>query len=119
MLKLAVNEIATLFADICNSSFYEGIFPDKNKIAKVIPILKGGSTEDRNNFRPISLLSIFSKIMEKLMAIRLNTYLELHNILFPNQFGFRSGYSTTHSLLSITEEIKKPLIKKTMAVESS
>ena len=41
------------------------------------------------------------------MAVRLNTYLELHEIIYPNQFGFRSGYSTTHSLITITENIKK------------
>ena len=73
---------------------------------KVIPSYKKGPTNDVNNYRPISLLSTFSKIMEKLMAVRLNTYLELHEIIYPNQFGFRSGYSTTHSLITITENIK-------------
>ena len=112
MIKIASDAIADPLSDICNHSFSDGIFPDKNKIAKVIPIHKGGSTEDVNNYRPISLLSILSKIMEKLMARRLNTYLELHSIFFPNQFGFRSGYSTTHSLISITETIKKTLDEK-------
>ena len=104
--------ISVPFSDICNSSFEEGTFPDKNKIAKVIPSHKNGSTKDVNNFRPISLLSTFSKIMEKLVAIRLNTYLDLHNIIYPEQFGFRAGFSTTHSLISITETIKKSIEKK-------
>ena len=83
---------------------------DKNKIAKVIPSHKKRPTNDVNNYRPISLLSTFSKIMEKLMAVRLNTYLELHEIIYPTQFGFRSGYSsTTHSLITITENINKTL----------
>ena len=47
--------------------------------------------------------------MEKLMATRLNNYLEIHNIIYSNQFGFRAGFSTTHSLISITETIKKTL----------
>ena len=90
----------------------EGLFPHYNKIAKVVPILKNGSSEDVNNYRPISLLPTFSKIMEKLVASRLSTYLELHSILYPNQFGFRSGYSTSHSLISITEGIKNTLDKR-------
>ena len=107
MLKVISNEISHTFSDICNLSFTEGVFPEKNKIAKVIPIHKNGSTKDVNNYRPISLLSSFSKIIEKLMANRLNTFLDLHSIIFPNQFGFRAGTSTSHALISITETIKK------------
>ena len=111
-LKMARNEISTPLSDICNSSFTEGIFPEKNKIAKVIPSHKKGSTKDVNNYRPISLLSVFSKIMEKLIAARLNDFLELHDIIYPQQFGFRSGCSTTHSLISITETINKTIEDK-------
>ena len=68
MLKLVVKEISIPFNDICLTSFSEGIFPDKNKLAKVIPSYKKGSIKDVNNYRPISLLSIFSKIMEKMMS---------------------------------------------------
>ena len=112
LIKLAKHDISIPFNEICNSSFAEGIFPDKNKIAKVIPSFKKGSTKDVNNYRPISLLSIFSKIMEKLMATRLNDFFELHSIICPNQFGFRAGFSTSHSLISITENIKKTIEEK-------
>ena len=50
--------------------------------------------------------------MEKLVANRLNTYLDLHNLIYPDQYGFRSGCSTTHSLISITENIKKTIEEK-------
>ena len=63
LLKLAADKISQPLNDICNSSFKQGIFPDSNKIAKVVPIHKADSTKDVNNYRPISLLSIFSKIM--------------------------------------------------------
>ena len=106
MLKLVVKEISIPFNDICLTSFSEGIFPDNNKLAKVIPSYKKGSIKDVNNYRPISLLSIFSKIMEKMMSTRLTNYLELHDIIYPKQFGFRASFSTTHSLISITEKIK-------------
>ena len=97
--------ISIPFSDICNSSFEEGIFPVKNKIVKVIPSHKNSSTKDVNNYRPISL-STFSKIMENLVAIRLITYLDLHNIIYPAQSGFRSGFSTTHSHISILKPSK-------------
>ena len=61
--------------------------------------------------------STFSKIMEKLVAIRLNTYLDLHNMIYPEQFGFRSGFSSTHSLISITEIIKKTIEEKKYGCE--
>ena len=109
MLKLAGRELSIPFTAICNASFDEGIFPEKNKLAKVIPSHKKGPNNDVNNYRPISLLSVFSKILEKLIVVRLTDYLELHEIIYPNQFGFRHGYSTTHSLISITETIKRTL----------
>ena len=112
MIKLVTEIISTPLSDICNTSFNQGVFPDSNKIAKVIPIHKKGSTKDVNNYRPISLLSIFSKIMEKLMASRLNIFLDLNSIIIPNQFGFRAGFTTTHSLISITETIKKTIDEK-------
>ena len=109
ILKIANNHISCTFSDICNISFNEGIFPDINKIAKVIPIYKDGSMKDINNYRPISLLPIFSKIMEKNVAVRLNNFLELHSVIFPNQFGFSAGCSTTHALVSITQAINKTI----------
>ena len=80
-----------------------GVYPDLSKLVKVIPIHKGGSTQDVNNYLPISLLSIFDKIIEKLMHKRLYTILETNNILFPNQFGFRKNNSTVYALVQITE----------------
>ena len=91
---------------IINVSFTSGVFPEILKIAKVLPLYKSGSTLDPNNFRPISLLSIFDKILEKIMHIRLYEFLELHNILFENQFGFRKKNSTVYALMEITEKIK-------------
>ena len=90
-------------------SFSTGVFPDALKIVKVIPVHKSGSTQDLNNFRPISLLSIFDKIIEKLMHKRLYLYFESHNMLFHNQFGFRKGNSTVHALIQITEQIKQSI----------
>ena len=89
-------------------SFLTGVYPDLLKIVKVIPIYKGASTED-NNYRPISLLSIFNKIIEKLIHKRLYNFLEEHNILYHNQFGFRKNNSTLHALVQISETIKESI----------
>ena len=77
------------------------------KLDKVLPLNKGRSTLDPNNFRPISLLSIFNKIIEKLMHKRMYEFLEDHDISFENQFGFRKKNSTVYALMEITEKIKE------------
>ena len=95
-------------AYIINRSFSTGVFP---KHVKVIPIHKGGSTQDVNNYRPISLLSIFDKIIENIMHKHLYAFLENHNILFQNQFGFRRNNSTVYVLAQITEIINESIGK--------
>ena len=90
-------------------SFLTGIYPDALKICKTIPIHKGGLTTELNNYRPISLLSIFDKIIEKIMHKRLYNFLSDHNILFNNQFGFQKNISTSVALIQITEKIKESI----------
>ena len=111
LLLLIPDLIILPLCKIINTSFTTGKFPDALKIVKVIPIHKGGSTDDVNNFRPISLLSIFDKIIEKLMHKRLYEFLENNNILFKNQFGFRKQNSTIHALIQITEQIRESMEK--------
>ena len=98
-------------AYIINMFLLTGEYHDLLKLVKVIPIHKGGSTQDVNNYRPISLLSIFDKIIEKLMHKRLYSFLEKNNILFCNQFGFRKNNSTVYALAQITEMIKVSIDK--------
>ena len=96
-------------SEIINLSFSHGIFPDKLKIAKVIPIFKKGDQLECNNYRPISLLSNISKVFEKLMYRTLFLFLRQHDCLFSYQFGFRHNHSTNHALISITEEIRNAI----------
>ena len=65
-----------------------------------------------NNYRPISLLSVFNKLLEKLMYNRLASFLEKNEILFHGQFGFRSNHSTNHAILLITDKIQKTIERK-------
>ena len=71
--------------DISNVSFQTGVFPDKIKIAKVVPLFKSGEKDVFTNYRPISLLPQFSKILEKLCNERMDTFLNKHDILSPRQ----------------------------------
>ena len=111
LLKIVPDLIIKPLCSLINNSFSEGIFPDLLKIAKVIPIHKSNSNQEMNNYRPISLLSIFDKIIEKLMHKRLYKFLEDHNILYNKEFGFRKKNSTIFSLIEITEKIKESIDK--------
>ena len=82
------------------------------KIARVIPVYKAGSYTVMSNYRPISLLSIFYKLLEKLMYKRLIKFLEKNNIFNENQFGFRSNRSTTQAILLIADKIQRAIENK-------
>ena len=97
--------IAAPLTYIYNLSLETGIFPENLKIAKVIPVFKKGDDQLISNYRPISLLSIFSKIFEKLIAKRMRNYLDKYSILTENQFGFREKHSTTLALINIIDNI--------------
>ena len=103
-------------ADVVTTSFREGVFPEKLKMARVIPIHKGGVKTDVSNYRPISLLPIFSKIYEKLMHKRIMEYLDKYNILCENQYGFRSGRSCEHALLNAQHTVLDTLNNKKVAL---
>ena len=90
-------------------SFLTGQFPSVLKIAKVIPIHKKQSKVDYGNYRPISLLSNIEKIIEKLMYKSLSNFLDINNLIYSLQFGFRQKYSTTHKLINLTESIRQTL----------
>ena len=101
-LKIRKTHISPLISSLINDSFLCGIFPSKLKLAKVTPVFKKGSRQDKDNYRPISVL-FFVKFFEKAMFKRLYGYLESRNILYPLQFGFRGKSSTNHGLIQITE----------------
>ena len=89
-----------------------GTFPELLKLAKVQPLHKKDSKLDYLNYRPISLLSVFSKIYEKLIYTRIYSYLDRNKLIYSKQFGFRSKYSTNHAIISLTEHIRNLLDNK-------
>ena len=86
--KQFYKEISIPIEKLINLSFETEIFPDALKLARIIPIFKKGDLLQCNNYRPISLTSNISKIMEKLVHQRLCIFLENSNVLYVKQFGF-------------------------------
>ena len=103
ILKISKDFFSHTLVKIINLSFKTGIFPDLCKIAKVVPIFKKEDPLLCKNYRPISLLPIFSKIFEKIIYTRMYDFLDINNLLYNKQFGFRNKHSTSHALISLTE----------------
>ena len=82
-----------------------GVFPDKLKISKIIPIHKSDDASLVQNYRPISILPALSKIFERAVYNRIFQFLTDNNILFHHQFGFRPGHSTSHALINLVNKI--------------
>ena len=99
LLKITVPYISKVLLHIFNSSFKTGTFPSRMKTAKVVPIFKKGNRSDVNNYRPISLLPILSKCLEKIMHNRLTSYLVKNDIINHSQFGFTRNKSTTDAII--------------------
>ena len=112
VIKTSKNQVAIPLTIIFNNSVSQGKFPLLFKHATVVPIHKKGPKDDISNYRPISLLNIFSKIFEKLMKKSLINFLESKNILNPSQFGFRRGLNTFDALRTFSEEIYSSLDSK-------
>ena len=109
---ISFNVVKKCFSSLCepmkymfNLSIEKGIFPDDLKIAKVTPIYKADDKSDLSNYRPISVLSCFSKILERIMYNRLYQYLTENKILYPKQFGFQTGHSTEHAIVQLVDQI--------------
>ena len=92
---------------IFSLSLEQGIFPDKLKVARVIPVLKSGDATCVTNYRPISILPCFSKILEHIMYKRLYHFLDINNILYSKQFGFKNGHSTDQAIAHLVHDILK------------
>ena len=109
LLKILKTRISPLISSLINDFFLCGVFPSKLKMAKVTPVFKKGSRQDKDDYRPIPVLSIFSKIFEKAKFKHLYGCLESCNILYPLQFGLRQKCSTNHALIQITESVRNSI----------
>ena len=104
LIQLAGTSLVLPICDILNTSIAAGTFPYLWKSAKVFALHKGGSTSDLNNFRPISVLSIISKILERHVHNCFYTYLNINELLCKSQFGFKKDNSCFTCLVSMINE---------------
>ena len=90
---------------IINQIINTGVFPAQLKIAKVIPILKKNDQQKFNNYIPISLLPVISKVVEKVKMFTGKSFFIANDLFFDNQYGFRPGHSTEYAAIEITDRI--------------
>ena len=111
LLKKSKSLLSYPISEIINISFETGKFPEVLKSAEIIPVLKRGHKTLPSNYRPISLISNVSKIIEKIVTNRLYKFLESNQLIYNYQFGFRDGRSTNHSFLTFIRKIQEQLDK--------
>ena len=116
VLKEIIPYLAKPLTYIFNQSLSLGIFPDTFKLAKVIPIYKSGDRFDPTNYRPISLLPVFSKILEKIVYIRMINFITKCNLIYPEQYGFLKGRSTEQAILDIVTRIVDSIENKEISL---
>lgn len=105
ILKRVQQHVIKPLTYLVNRSFADNVFPDVYKKAIIIPVFKKGDPKNLDNYRPISLLSVVSKIIEKIAKRYLVSFIEDNDILSENQFGFRTGRSTDDAIAFMTKQI--------------
>ena len=112
LLKLASSHLLLPLQRLINLSLSTGFVPSQMTLAKVIPLLKEGNCKLFTNYRPIAIVSSVGKLLERVVSHQLTNYLETHDLLSMNQYGFRTGHSTSHPLLHFTKKVMESLNKR-------
>ena len=112
LLKEIAPLIITPLHYLINISLETGFVPAEMKLAKIVPVFKDGNCHEYTNYRPISLLSSFSKLLERIVSRQLIRFLHINEIFYKHQYGFRAGHSTSHSVLHLTDKIYNSLNQK-------
>ena len=110
-IKYCKDIISPIISDLFNLCVIKGVFPDCLKVSEIIPVFKKGDKNNPTNYRPISLLSQFNKIIEKMLFNRLYTYLDKKKLISDNQFGFRPNFSTNFAISTLYDMIIKNIDK--------
>ena len=104
VLQMAASAVAPSLTEIFNMSIDTQQFPSEWKTAKVIPLFKNGQRSLLDNYRPISILPVVSKLMERILYNQIHEYFDRQSLFSKHQFGFRPYHSTTTTLLDCTNE---------------
>ncbi len=111
LIKDAADKLVVPLTMLINSSLQSGTFPTCEKQAKVLPVYKSNEKSKLDNYRPISVTTVFSKIIEKVVYNQLSDYLESNNLICPNQFRFRPNRSTNHAVTYLVDDIRTNMDK--------
>ena len=101
------DEIATPLSVLINLCLQTSDFPSGEKFAKIKPIYKSCDRSSMENYRPVSVLPILSKVIERVVHQQLYDYLEKNKLLSRRQFGFRKGSSTQHAVTTFSDAIRR------------
>jgi hypothetical protein len=112
MVKQCITLLKIPLTNIYNASLESGNFPDKLKIAKVLPVLKKGDARDVCNYRLFALLPVFSKLLERLMYNRPIAFVEGNGVLIEAQHGFRTRKLTETALQVFIKSVQEAIEKK-------
>lgn len=117
VMALKQNSVAlsAILCDCFNDSVSLGTYPKCLKTALVFPVFKGGNPKDPTNYRPISVLSSINKVFEKILSLRLNSFMDVTGLLYHRQFGFRQGSSTEVAVLELVDDIACSIDRKMCA----
>ena len=108
-LKIISQHVCAPLTHIFNLSITTGEIPVQLKTAKIVPIFKSGNPTDMKNYRPFSLLSSSEKFLEKIVANKLTSFLEINKLISNCQFGFRKNHSTVHPMISLLNRLTSSL----------
>ena len=114
--KQCVDSYISPLTYILNRAIIQGIFPSELKIARIIPIFKSGDKQNVSNYRPISILTFFAKVFEKILYNNISKFLDRNGTIHENQFGFRKGHSTNQAFITLIDKITKSVDNGDIAI---
>ena len=105
LIKILAPSLTQPLTELYNYLFKHHYFPDEWKIARIVPVFKKGDSSKVENYRPISVLNIISKIFEKIINSRITQYFETNLLFQDSQIGFRSNFSTSHHIVGYLNDL--------------